>query len=193
MKMNKTFSVILLIMLFAIGVFAQIKPLAEARAEIKSFAQAEQFSILYDQSKYVTKADVTFDIVERKTPFSKIFKKFEFRLLSLFADKGVDTKPVRSTLCINTQSKKYYFSGNRNLTLILDNETINLGEADRSTEVKGRKIKENLCWEIDKALIQDLGTASNVGYQIGRVKGNLTSDKLQFFKDYAKLVQVDKK
>jgi hypothetical protein len=189
--MNRILLTISLILIFSGSLFSQTKSLADADAEIKGFANPGQFSAVYDQAKYVTRATVSFDIVEPKTPFSKQFKKFEFQIRSLFADNGIDTKPVRSTLCINTEGKRYFFASSRNLTIRLDGETINFGEADRSTEVKGRKVKENLCWEIDKELIKDFGTSANLEYEVGSIKGNLGAGKLQFFKDYATLVRVN--
>lgn len=192
MMMNKFFVLIPIILLFTIQLFSQTKSVTDAETQITSFINSGNFSAVYDQSKYVTKAEVSFDILEPKTPLEKQFKAFEFQITSLFADNGIDQKPVRNTLCINTQSKKFNFASDRNLTILLDGEIINLGEADRSTEVKGRKIKENLCWEIDKEIIKDFGTASKFDFQISNIKESLPNEKLQFFKDFSKLVQVEK-
>ncbi len=188
--MNRFLLTISLIFIFAAGVFSQVKTLEDARNEIKTFTNSESYSVLYDSARYVTKAEVRFDIFEPKTPLEKQFKKFEFAISTLFATDGIEDRSVRSTLCINTQSKQFYFASERNLTLLLDGETINLGEADRSTEVKGRKVFENLCWEIDAELIKDFGKASGFEFKLANVKETLDSAKLQFFKDYAKLLNV---
>lgn len=190
--MNKFCLNILLVLLFAVGVFSQTKSIEKAGTEIKTFANFEKYSIVYDAAKYVTKAEVSFDIIEPKTPLEKQFKKFAFVITSLFAINGIEEKSVRNTLCINTQSKKFYFASDRNLTLKLDNETINLGEADRSTEVKGSKVWENLCWEIDTDLINDFAKTSKFEYEIANLKGNLTTQNLQYFKDYAQLLKIEK-
>ncbi len=191
--MNRFIPKILAIFLFSVSAFSQTKPLTDAQAEIKTFSNPENFSVVYDSAKYVTKAEVSFDILERKTPLSKIFKKFGFKITSLFAIDGIDTKPVRSTLCINTQSKRFHFSSNRNLTLTINSEVINLGEANRSTKVKGRKIKEDLCWEIDQEILEDTEKAERIGYEVGRIKGSIDKLKLRFFKDFAKLLKITNK
>lgn len=191
MTTNKLFGSFSLILLLSISALSQTKSLDAAETQIKTFANSAKFSAAYDANKYVTKVDVSFDILEPKTPLAKQFKKFEFQLTSLFADKGIDAKPVRTTLCINTQSKKFYFLSDRNLTIAVDGETILLGEADRSTEVKGSKISENLCWEIDKQLVKDLGNISSFRFEIGSIKGEFNADNIRFFTDYAELVKVE--
>jgi hypothetical protein len=180
-------------LLLCICAFSQTKSLNAAETEIKTFANFSNYSAVYDEAKYVTRVEVSFDILEPKTALQKQFNKFEFKITSLFATDGIDQKPVRNSLCINTQSKKFFFSSNRNLTILLDGENVTLGEADRSTEVKGRKIKENLCWEIDMNLIKDFGKASTINFQIGTINNNINSPNLQFFKDYTKLLQIDAK
>lgn len=189
--MNKIFASFSLVLLLNIFGFSQTKSLDDAETQIKTFTNSEKFSAVYDANKYVTKVEVLFDILKPKTPLEKQFKKFEFQLTSLFADKGIDAKPVRTTLCINTQSKKFYFLSDRNLTVSIDGETILMGEADRSTDVKGRKVTENLCWEIGKELVKELGNAASLGYEIGTIKGNFNADNIQFFKNYAMLVKVE--
>jgi hypothetical protein len=190
--MNRFFAGIWLTMVFSICAFSQTKPLSDVETEIKTFANSGNFSAVYDSAKYVTRVEVGFDILEPKDALQKQFKKFQFKLTSLFAVQGIEERSVRNTLCVNTQSKRFYFSNDRNLTVRLDGETINLGEADRSTEVKGRKVKENMCWEIDAEIIRDFGKASTFEYRIGATIGNINAAKLQFFKDYAKLLKVDK-
>lgn len=190
--MNKCLILISLVLLFSATVFTQSKSLTKAQEEIKTFTNPNNFSVIYDQTRYVTKAEVKFDILKAKTPLAKQFKEFKFKVTSLFATDGIDQKPVRTTLCINTRSKKFYFSSRRSLTLTIDSKTINLGEGNRSTKIKGRKIRENLCWEIDKELVQDLGKASSINYQIGAIKGNLNSTKLQFFRNYTRLISISK-
>lgn len=190
--MNRLLAGIPLILLLSICVFSQPKSLSEAETEIKTFANFGNFSAVYDAAKYVTRVEVGFDILEPNDALQKQFKKFEFRLTSLFAVRGIEDRSARNTLCLNTQSKRFYFSSERNLTILLDGDTINLGEADRSTEVKGRKVKENMCWEIDQEIIRDFGKAATFEYRIGTIRGNLNAAKLQFLKDYAKLLRIEK-
>ena len=181
-----------MVMLLSLCIFSQTKSITDAQNEIKSFANSSQFSVIYESAKYATIAEVKFDIVEKKTPFAKVFKEFAFKITSLFSNNGIEAKPSRTTLCINTRSKKFHFSSNRNLSLTVDNEAITLGEAQRSTEFKRGKVRENLCWEIDKAIVDDLGKASSVKYEVGQVKGTLASAKLKFFEDYANLLLLEK-
>ncbi len=162
MMMNRFFVSSALILLFSICMFSQTKSIADAQNEIKTFTNSKQFSVVYDSAKYATVAEVNFDIVEPKTPFQKIFKEFTFKVTSLFSNNGIESKTSRTTLCINTRSKKFYFSSNRNLILTIDSEAITLGEADRSTEFKGGRVRENLCWEIDREIVHDLGKSATV-------------------------------
>jgi len=179
-------------LLFAAGVFAQTKSIADAQTEIAAFANSDKFSIAYDAAKYVTRTEVAFDLVEPKTPLAKQFKKFEFSLSALFAIDGIDAKPVRTTFCLNTESKRFFFASDREMTVRLDGESILLGEADRATQVKGGKIRETLCWEIDLQLIRDFGAAADIGFEVGNVNGSFSSVQMQYFKDYAKLLRVGK-
>ena len=188
---NKFLLSSLLILIFSFCIFAQTKSIADTENQIKNFNSPANFSVAYDISKYVTKAELSFDLLTEKDPLEKQFKSFSWQIFSLFAIEGIDTKPVRNTLCIITQSKKgFKFASDRNLNILLDSEEINLGEADRSTELKGRKATETLCWEIDSQLIKDFASANKLELQVGNFKRILNASQLQSLKDYSELIEI---
>ena len=191
MMMSKILNSCVIILFFAVCVCAQTKSIADAENQIKNFSNPANFSVVYDSSRYVTQAELNFDLLEEKDPLAKQFKKFGWRISTLFAVEGIDRKPVRNTLCLITQSKKFQFASSRDLTLRLDSETINLGEADRSTELRGSKASENLCWEIDPQLIRDFAAAEKIEFVAGKVGKPLNSLQLQNLKDYSALVKID--
>ncbi len=118
----------------------------------------------------------------------KTAKKFEWTLESWFAIKGIDAKPVRVVLCADTQAKKFLFQRNSELTLTFDGEDVLLGEAQRTSEYKGGKAKENVCWEVDKVITDDFAKASKAAFAIGGIQGIFSAASLGKFRVYGKLV-----
>lgn len=178
------------LLLLCAGALSQTKTIAEAEAEIRSFPNPESYAVGYDQTRYVTEATVSFDILEPKTPLAGMFREFGVSLSALFAVEGIEERAARATFCVNTRSKVFHFSSDRRLTLVLDGEEITLGEADRATEVKGGKVRETLCREIDLELIRDLGRAASLELRAGKVSAPLNAAHLRFLANYAGLVRV---
>lgn len=188
--MNKFFAAISLVLMFSVFAFSQTKSIADAEMEIKTFQHFAGFSVVYDDSKDLTTAKVLLNIRETDANLQKSFKKFDWEITSIYSGNAIDEKPVRNVLCINTQSKRPNFASNNMLTILLGSEEINFGDPNRLSEVKGGKVKENLCWDINKEIIQDFGKAENISFQVGSIKGVIPANLLQFFKDYAKLLKL---
>lgn len=192
MTMNKFFTAVLLTLFFSVFSFSQTKSIADAQTEIKTFQNLANFSVFYDDPKDLTTAKVLLDIRETDENLQKSFKKFEWEITSIYSGNAIDEKPVRNVLCINTQSKRPNFASNNTLTILLGKEDVNFGEPNRSSEVKGGKVKENLCWDVNKEIIEDFGKARNISFQVGSIKSSIPANMLQFFRDYAKLLKPNK-
>lgn len=188
--MNNFFTAILLIFIFSVFAFSQTKSIADAEIEIKSFQNFANFSVAYDDPKDLTTARVLLDVRANDVNLQKPFKKFEWEITSIFAGNAIDEKPVRNVLCINTQSKKPNFASNNTLTVLLGKEEINFGEPNRLSEIKGGKVLENLCWDINKEIIEDFGKTESIGFQVGSIKSSIPANLLKFLKDYAKLLKI---
>lgn len=188
--MHKFFGTILLILLTYNICFSQIKSIEDAQNEIKTFSDLNAFSVLYDETKYLTKAEISFEGLEEKDNLRKQFSKFEWQMTSLFAIKGIDAKPVRSILCVNSQSKTFVFSRENSLTIWFSDGDVNFGEPNRLSEIKKGKANEKLCWEVDQEIFRDFADSEKIEFQIGIIKGQISPDKMQILKDYAKLFTV---
>jgi hypothetical protein len=191
MKMNKFYMVISLVLFLSVFVFSQTKSIADAGSEIKTFQNFANFSVVYEDSKDLTTVKFFLDIRETDENLQKSFKKFEWEITSIYSGNAIDEKPVRNVLCINTQSKRPNFASNNTLTILLGKEDVNFGEPNRSSEVKGGKVKENLCWDVNKEIIEDFGKAENISFQVGSIKSSIPANMLQFFRDYAKLLKLN--
>lgn len=191
MTMNKTFAAAFLLLIFSVCAFSQTKSISEAETEIKTFKNSANFSVTYDDPKDLTTAKVLLDIRENTEALQKPFKKFDWEITSIFSGIEIDGKPVRNVLCINTQSKKPNFASGNTLLILLENEEVNFGEANRFSEVKGGKVEERMCWDISKEIIEDFAEVENMNFQIGSIKSSVSINLLQFFRDYAKLLKLD--
>lgn len=190
--MNKFISAIWLILILSVFAFSQTKSITDAESEIKTFQNFANFSVSYDDPKDLTTAKVLLDIRANDEILQKSFKTFDWELSSVFSGNVIDDKPVRNILCIYTQSKRPIFASNNLLTILLGNEAINFGDPNRLSEVKGGKVKENLCWDVDKEMVEDFGKAASLSFQVGATKISIPADMLQIFRDYAKLLRTDK-
>jgi len=189
--MNKIFAAILLILLSSFVCFSQTKSFEEAQNEIKNFTDFAAFSFSYDESKYLTIAEIKTEVLAEKDDLRKRFSKFEWQMSSFFAVRGIDRKPVRNVLCINSQSKAFTFSRENSLTILFSDGDVMLGEPNRSSEVKRGKASERLCWEVDNEIFGDFAKSDKIEFQLGEIKGQIRADKMQIFKDYAKLLEVE--
>jgi hypothetical protein len=170
--------------------FSQIKSLEDAQNEAKNFNDFAAFSVSYDESKYLTKAEISIEVLGEKDDLRKRFSKFEWQFTSLFAIKGIDAKPVRNVLCINSQSKIFAFSRENTLTILFSDGDVDFGEPNRLSEIKKGKANETLCWEVEQEIFRDFAKSDKIEFQIGTIKGQIRADKMQIFKDYAKLLEV---
>lgn len=164
---------------------AQTKSLESAQAEA---AGTPGVSIAYEENRYLTVARITADSLPANKLLNKQFKRFEWTLETWFAIKGIDAKPARVVLCLATRSKRFAFTSDRDLTLTFDGEDVLLGEAQRSTEVKGGKARENLCWEVDEVITKDFAGATSAGFSIASVRGIFSPDDLSRLRSYGRLV-----
>jgi hypothetical protein len=187
---KKLVGIVSFIVLLNVLAFSQSKSIPDAQNEIKTFQNFSSFAVSYNDPKDLTTATVILDIREDSAkPFQKQFKKFEWEVTSVFAGNKIDDKPVRHTLCLNTQSKRFFFASNNLLTIFISGEEIDFDIPNRSTEVKGGKVKETLCWEITRQIITDFSKATAIDFHIGPVKSSLSAGKLQTIRDYAKLLE----
>lgn len=176
------------VLLISSHVFAQTKSLESAQNEA---AGTPSISIGYEENRYLTITRITVDSLPANELLGKQFKKFEWTLETWFAIKGIDAKPARVVLCLATESKRFAFASDRELVLAFDGEEVLLGEAQRTSEVKGSKARENLCWEVDEVITKDFAKASTASFAIGRTGGALSADDLKAFRKYGEIVSVD--
>lgn len=179
-------SFILLTAVLCVSISAQTKTLEKAQEEV---ASVPAISVAYDETRYLTIVRLTIDSREDNEALKKSTKKFEWTLESWFSVKGIDNKPERVVLCLSTQSKRFLFQRNSELTLTFDGEEILLGEGQRTSEFKGRA-RENVCWEVDKVIIEELAGASRSGFSAGAVMGTFSDGSLAKFRKYAELHAV---
>jgi len=173
-----------------ISSFAQTKSVEEVQAEINSFQNPTAFSIIYNDPKDITTLSLKFDLRGNDKILIKKFKELSFEMSSIYSGIGIDNKPVRNLLCITSRAKRFHFASNNELLIGIEEETITFTSPDRSTEVKGRKVKEKLCWDIDGELIQDFGKLNRIPLSIGEVKLSISTPKIKSIINFGKLNTV---
>lgn len=191
-KEIRILAIICLILASALGAFAQTKSIDTAVAEISAFTDAGAFSISYDESKYLTSVELNFEILGPEDPLRKRLKKYDLQLTSFYTFRGIDANPVRNVLCINSQSKgkEWIFARENALTIFFENDEIEFGEPNRSTEIRRGKASENMCWEISQQVVGDLAAAELMEIRLGSIRTIIPLGKVRLFKDYAKLLEV---
>lgn len=175
---------------FSANVSAQTKSLESAQSEASG---TPGMTVSYDETRYITMTSLNVDALADNEMLKKTAKKFEWTLESWFAIKGIDAKPVRVVLCADTQAKKFLFQRNSELTLTFDGEDVLLGEAQRTSEYKGGKAKENVCWEVDKVITDDFGKATKATFAVGGIRGTFSAASLGKFRDYSDLISMEEK
>ncbi len=189
--MNKIYGTILLILIASAFCFSQVKSFEDAQNEITNFNDFNAFALFYDETTYLTKAEISIEILDKKDNLKKQFTKFEWQLTAFFAIRGIDRKPVRNVLCVNSQSKSFAFSRENALIILFSDGDVMLGEPNRSSEVRRGKANEKLCWDVDNEIFGDFANSDKIEFQIGTIRGQINADKMQIFKDYAKLLKVE--
>ena len=167
---------------------AQTKSFEDARIEITKFKNPELFSVAYERD--LTTVKLSFDLREDNKSLRKPFKEFVFELSSVYSGPSIDHKPIRSLVCIRTRSKKFYFSSNRDLTFFADSKILRFFEGERSTELRKRKARENLCWEMDKEALGIVSKSGVISFQVGSQKVSIPAGKSILFGNYAQLLNT---
>ncbi len=189
--MNRVRNIVLLAALLALtglNGFSQTKSIEQLQKEITAFKQSDLFSVTYERD--ITTVLLSFDLRGDDKGLKKKFKEFVFKLSAIYVGPGIDEKPFRNRLCVKTRSKKFHFASNRNLTLSLDEDTIDFGSAERSTTFRKRKASEVLCWEISRETLNDLAASHGVRLRIGGEKATIPPSKLSLFSDFSGLLTI---
>jgi hypothetical protein len=173
----------------SITAYSQTKSIETALEEA---AGTPGILVAYDETRYLTKVSLNVDAIADNESFKKQIKRFEWTLESWFAIKGIDAKPVRVVLCADTQAKRFLFQRNSELTLTFNGEDVLLGEGQRTSEYKGGKAKENVCWEVDKVITDDFAKASKASFSAGGLRGNFSDASLSRFLAYSRILSVGK-
>ena len=178
--------------LFFVGVnsFSQTKSIEEVQSEINTFQDSAAFSVSYNDPKDITTLSLKFDLRGNDKALIKKFKELSFEMSAIYSGIGIDNKPFRNLLCITSRAKRFHFASNNDLLVGIDGETITFSSPDRSTEVKGRKVTEKLCWDIDRELIQDLGNSKTLALKIGSQTLTLSSAQPDTLQSFSKLTHL---
>jgi hypothetical protein len=191
-NMGKSVITILLFFVSSLSCFSQTKSFEDAQNEIKNFNGASAFSLIYDETRYLTVAEIRFEVLTEKDALRKQFSTFEILLTSSFSAKGIDAKPYSVSLCFITQSKTIQFSRDNGLTVSFSNGDVDFGEPNRTTEMKRGKVNEKLCWNVSKEISEDFSKSASIDFEIGKFNGKIPEDKLNIFKHYGQLLAVEK-
>ncbi|MEZ5345543.1 MAG: hypothetical protein R2681_08315 [Pyrinomonadaceae bacterium] len=178
-------------LLLAAAGYSQTRSVSELESAITGFESAGLFSAGYDDSKDATTIHLSFDVRSDDPKLQKEFKEFIIDLTSIYTGIGIDSKPYRTLLCANSRGKKFHFASNRQLRVSLDGQEFTLAEGQRTTEVRGGKVTENLCWDVDQELIRDFGSAGKMTLTIGTIPIILREEKIRAFRDYSSLLIYD--
>ena len=191
--MNKSFFLTIILLLISNFTFSQTKSVEKLEAEINRFEKPSLFSAAYLDRKDTTIVKLSLNLREENKGLKKKFREFVLELIAIYAGPGIDNKPFRNLLCINTRGKKFHFASNNTLTLLLNSGPIEFRSPDRKTEFRKRKTRENLCWDIGQELVGELATLASTKVQIGSFGVLLPANSLNYFKNYAKLVRTNAK
>ncbi|MCB1025795.1 MAG: hypothetical protein KDB79_15470 [Acidobacteria bacterium] len=167
---------------------SQTKSVSELETEISAFQNIELFSVRYDDRKDATILNLSIDLLLEEPKLQNDFKEFTFELSSIYTGIGIDEKPYRTLICTNSKGKKFYFASNRELLVSFGDRPFSVGEAQRTTEVRGKKVTENLCWDIAQSLVREIGSAKTMTLTIGRIVIPISPEKVSAFGNYSKLL-----
>lgn len=190
MTKNKFLLVFITILFVCANIFSQTKSIEQVQTQINSFPNAEAFSVSYNDRKDITTLSLKLDLRGTDKALLKKFKELFLEMTSIYSGNLVDNKPVRNLLCINSRAKRFYFASNNDLLIQLDTETIKFVSPDRSTKVKGKKVREKLCWDIDKELIDDFSKANSISFQLNTFNKTLSEQVLLIFRNYRSISSV---
>ncbi|NNF00401.1 MAG: hypothetical protein HKN25_15375 [Pyrinomonadaceae bacterium] len=189
-KSNLLISIVT-ICLVCVSMFSQTRSVEEVQADIDSTPNPTAFSVSYDDPKDITILLLKFDLRGTDKSLKKRFKELFLEMSSVYSGIGIDYKPVRNLLCISSRAKRFHFASNNDLTIGIDGETVRFVSPDRSTEVKGRKVREKLCWDIDRELIKDAGSSSSLSLAIGSQKLSMYAKELALLLRFSKLTEAE--
>ena len=148
------------------------------------------FSARYKEKGDLTVVKVLIELRNEIETLKKKFKEFTFEIESIYVGPAIDEKPHRIRLCIKTRSKRFHFARENRLRLELDDGPIEFPSANRSSQLRGRKARENLCWDIDKALVNDFAKSRKFDFTVGGLRIELLPDHVKLLTDYSKLLAV---
>ena len=179
------------ILLFAATAHSQSKTLEQVRNELATLQNSELFSAAYKEGKDLTIVKLSIDLRSENPILKKKFKEFGVEVESVYVGPSIDEKPFRSQLCVKTRAKRFHFARNNALTITLDSGPVDFPPANRSSQLKGRKARESLCWDVNKSLLSELGATQTFIFEVGSEKIEFGTNHIKLFAEYSKLIKVD--
>lgn len=161
---------------------------ASTNEEIKLPPNVTNIGGLWVSNDPSGKYGVVFTPLQRIELIGKSLPKIGFGLGHIFINDVTLGSEEVCVLGVETETEKFVFLTNSNLTLTLDNQKINLGKARRVAGKTDFGVRETLYYLVKRPMLEKVLKAENISVKVGNYEGKVTADAQQVLKNMRNLL-----
>ena len=174
------FSVLILILMSAIGAFAQSKTSQAIEKQLKTLKADKTLALVYDEKGDVSKIYGFSEDFGKEQDKRNAVESMRFGLAFFFLGRELKTAPAEYTLTFQAGTKKAKFAEAHALKFTIDNETLDLGEARYANKNQGI---EYLNFKLSREQLGKLAKGKTVSMRIGAAELTLSGEQIKMFTD----------
>ena len=169
----------IILLIFSTIVFTQTKSNEAVSSQIKSL-KAEKILILdYDKSSNSTKIMAFGEDFGREQNKPNNLSKFSFGMMFNYAGNTLSYTPESFVTTFWAEGKKAGFAASHALTITIDGENVELGEARYAT--KSGDNREFLNFNFPREVLEKIVNGKNVQMKLGNTNFKFTPEHLKLF------------
>lgn len=187
--MKQIFLIILLLFISSFAALAQTKNNDVNYSQIKSLKASKKLVLEYDEASNMTKVMAFGEDFGHDQNRSNNLSAFSFGMTFSYQGKSVTSSPQSFITTFWAEGKKSGFSSAHALTIVVDGETFELGEA-RYAKKKGGDT-EYLNFNFPREVLEKIVAGKNVQMKMGNANFKFTAEHLKLFSGLLAISSVE--
>jgi len=183
--MKKYFLLPLIVLSFAVSLFAQSKSNEAIAKQIKALKAEKVITVSYDEASKMSKIMVIGEVFGKEQHKLIGVDAMNFGMAFFYPGKALAAAPDEINFTFWVLNKKPKFAAAHAWTVTIGSETLDLGDARYAA--RPEENMEYLNFKISRANLEKIAKATDVKFKIGTAELKFTSGQLKTFADLLKV------
>ena len=184
--MKKYLLLPLIVLFFAVALFAQGKSNEAIAKQIKELKAGKTITLSYDEASKMSKIMVIGENFGKEDAKSAGVDAMNFGMAFFYQGKALTTAPDEINFTFWVLNKKPKFAASNHWTVTTGGETLDLGDARYAA--RKEENMEYLNFKISRAALEKIAAARDLKFKIGDAELKFTPEHLRTFANLLKII-----